>query len=270
MTQPVSSWETLIRDDVATAVTDLQLVVTMHLDRVRRMVTRPDVVRGELGALAIVLSRAAVLIGPEPTLPAIAALMEFLPTGRDSVLGEDKGYRADATEQLLRYVNIALACGRQLPGELASIEAELISAVVPGGRRLPIDVALHLAFASLAIGRADWAREFLDERAPSDFKPSARFRNDIIGFLLYVASVLETGETETAVAPAWLQFVDDFPIRLAARYVGWQDLLWAARAVHNLDTGRQEPAAQPLYDLVWNNYGRPAGLESPAENGSSA
>jgi hypothetical protein len=64
--------------------------------------------------------------------------------------------------------------------------------------------------------------------------PGRSFGFDVPGFARYLAVAVATGAKAADVAPAWGAFVSAFPRKLAAKTLGWTDLMWAGRSYYHL------------------------------------
>jgi hypothetical protein len=229
---------------------------TRYVDETLAMV--PQVVadmRGEdrsvgLHPLAVNLARCVIVAGLDRCRPMVRMAGDAL----DQVLSDFAGGIDDGNVFLaagvLNFANLLRCSGERVPAEVD--EPAWLAAIAPHKKMLEEKRQHSLALASLAVGESELVPKFIGGgKLPKTFKPGEAFQFNVQGFVRYMAVAMNHGAAAEDVGPAWGEFVQVFPRKLATKTLDWIDLFWATRAflVHfeKRDAGE---VAQDLYDYV--------------------
>jgi len=135
---------------------------------------------------------------------------------------------------LLHILNVAACMGRCEDGDADAGRARDWLTAVAGVRSgIGESTRREAAFAALGFGLPHLAVELLDAPdLPDRVEPGRPVGPALGDFVWYVAAAQRCGLDRDAVAPAWRDFVTDFPMKLEVGTASWPGLVAAGRAVH--------------------------------------
>jgi hypothetical protein len=203
-----------------------------------------------LHPLAVNLARCVVVAGLDRCRSSIqmagAALEAVISDFAEGITGSNAFLAAG----VLNFANLLRCSGERVPAEVD--EPAWLAAIVPHKKMLEEKRQHSLALASLAAGETELVPKFIGGgKLPKTFKPGETFQFNVQGFARYMAVAIEHGAAAEDVGPAWGEFVQVFPRKLATNTLDWPDLFYATRAflVHFEKRDASE-VAQDLYDYV--------------------
>jgi hypothetical protein len=153
---------------------------------------------------------------------------------------------------VLNCINVVRCCGGALPPNTPQVEKDWPPQPAQDKKDLTEDESRGLAFASLAASNIDLALIFIGGGAlPQRFRPGEKFQFNVQGFVRYLAAAIRQRATAEDIEPAWRDFIDCFPRKLASGTLDWIDLMWAARVVMvHFEHRPVNTAAEALHKLV--------------------
>jgi hypothetical protein len=195
---------------------------------------------------------AAVALGPEEFLPLFPPLDKHLGSSLRELGSDITGDDVVRALGLLNYLNIARCCGAQVPRKAVGLEQKWLPQLAQFSDGYTEGESKTLALAALAAARPDLVPAFIGGRAlPSNIKPGETFQFNVQGFVRYIAVAMREGAAPEAVEPAWRDFVECFPRKLASQTLRWVDLLWAARAMmEHFERRPAETVAAALHEFL--------------------
>jgi hypothetical protein len=201
-------------------------------------------------SLASHLARCLVCAGVDRCESAIDAvakkLDEALPDFRKGI-DRNNAYEASG---VLDFVNLLRCLGKPVPKSID--EAGWLAQIAPHEKLFSEKRNAALALAALATGQTELVPKFIGGgKLPKTFKPGETFQFNVQGFARYLAVAIDHGAAAEDAGPAWGEFVQVFPRKLATNTLDWPDLFYATRAflVH-LEKRDAGEVAQDLYDYV--------------------
>jgi len=244
------TWPELVADSQPIAHHSLEAVRDIHELMAS---TKPNCpVSGYFQALAETFAKAAIVLGSEKALRSFSAFDEFLQRAVDEFIPEIKKGHSLSAIGLLNYLNVCVSCGIAVSARLTEIEADWLSQTAKHKRDLTESESRHIAFAALAIGALDLVPTFIGGGALSQrFRPGETFQFNTQGFVRYIAVAILSGAKAEDIEPAWRDFLDCFPRKLASETLDWVDLMWAARTM--MEHFEHQPVtvvAENLHKLV--------------------
>lgn len=224
------TWPKLVPDSQPSARYTLTVVKDLHESMASTTAgrLRSDEFLGIDNALA----RVAIILGPSEALPALSLFNQFLGPAVEE-LGQKikKGHLVSAIS-ILNYVVVATCCASDLPGQATALEAVWLPRIAQCKRDLTESESKHMAFAALASGALDLVPTFIGGGAlPQRFRPGETFQFNTQGFVRYMAVAMLSRAKAEDIEPAWRDFLDCFPRKLASETLDWVDLMWAARTM---------------------------------------
>lgn len=223
-----------------------------RLPEILETVRPPFTIAARFGSPAADLAHAAAVLGPEECLPALGLLEPFVPSAcAEMENGIDEALARPAVF-LLDYINLARTCGGKVPAIAVELEFDILKSVVRFAESFEDTRCQILALAAVATGLTPLVPQYLaGDPMPDAVAAGEVFFFDFRGFTRYLAVAFEQGLTADDVAPAWRNFVESFPRKLAAGTADWIDLFWAARAYLTLFERRPvETVAGSLHEMV--------------------
>ena len=202
----------------------------------------------KLASAADSLSSAAIVLGPEGCLPFFPLLADYFDRAvADFKSGVARGASVRALG-LLNYLNLARCCGAEVPRSADGLEQAWLPQLAKFAGDFTEEESKTLAFAALGAALPDLVPAVIGGGAlPSSFEPGKSFQFNVQGFAHYVASAMLAEATPEQVEPAWHDFVENFPRKLASQTLRWVDLMWAARAM--MEHIEHRPAATTASEL---------------------
>jgi hypothetical protein len=184
-----------------------------------------------LGGPSIILASAAVVLGPASCAPYFKVLLPLLPRVIAELRAELEE-NTTAAKNVLSFANAARCCGASLPADAQALEPNWLPRLADQLDDLDELERQTLAFAALAAGRADLGMRYIGGGPLStQVTPGETFGFDVQRFVRYLATAYVQNVSHADIELAWLDFVHQFPYKLAADTLSWPDLLWAARVV---------------------------------------
>jgi hypothetical protein len=203
-----------------------------------RTVRAPDTAAARLGGVDTSISAVLALAGPAPLQQLLAQVAPELPGVLAALKPRPTESQARSALWALSYLNAARCAGSVVPDDTTLAEAEWLGTLASSRTRFNEPEQHALALAACACGQPGLVTSILDAPPPEPFVPGVSFGFNVPDFVRYLAAAIEAGHTYDAVEPAWLDFVQRFPIKLDAQMLDWPALLWAARAVYATLGGR--------------------------------
>lgn len=147
-------------------------------------------------------------------------------------------------------MNAARCCGADVDFSDEQI-AEWIEKMMPHKEALTEFERETLALASLMSGRTVLVIAFLDDEPGERFCPRPRLRAERSRHDSLSPCAQKHRAEARDIEPAWRDFLQAFPRRLAAKTLTWPDLAWAARAYYCEFFGAESSQVLPsLYNEV--------------------
>ncbi len=248
------SWPGLLQETDARLDRDLRLLLESDLKR-----AIADRSSGELaarfGSLGDRLARVAVVRGARACWSVAEAYNPLFPEASIEVEPlTDSAMTADMLK-LLAYLNAVWCCGTRGPTNAETLEQRWLPLILEHKRDLYEEKRNSTAFAAVAAGMAELTPALIGGPLTKRVKAGARFGGNLTGFIRYLASAIAVRVEAPTVMDAWYDFVNDFPVKLAAETCKWSDLLWCARAVMvHIEHRPVETVADALHELVTTEF----------------
>lgn len=221
-------------------------LATAAVERMKTCIPQTPMGRHFMG-LGEVMSRIAILVGPQVCRPIIAAHAPFYAVAcEQAAQAGAEGGSPLIQVALLSYGNVAYCIGDS--PLLSSVDEQaMVERAIQGKEDFDDFEDEGLAAACIAVGLPERAIAVLRHKAPPPFKPGQKFGPNLAGLLDYLCAGLKIGASEQDVLPAWESMHAMFPRNLAAKTVRWSTLLWIARTVFGRIGGR--PAAEIIGEV---------------------
>lgn len=210
-----------------------------------------------LGGACGPLAEVAVLHGPAACLPAIAL---YSPHIAEAITDADARYAAApekwslARLSFLTFVQELRCCGQALPPEADGLGPRWLERLLAIRLRMEERDRLKAGFTCILQGRTDLVRRYVrGGPLPRRLRPGQRFGRDMTALVRYLAVAAETQAEAEAIAPAWEEFLSQFPYLYTHRpvIVNWPHLLLCGAIVLSV-VGRQPvgAVAEDVHSLV--------------------
>ncbi len=218
-----------------------------------------------LGGASRQLAEVAVLHGPSACLPAIAL---YTPHVSEAIMQADSRYAAGSENWSLTKLSFLtflqeLRCfGQALPLDAEGAEARWLERLLAIRPRMEEADRFEAGFICILQGRTDLVRRFVrGGPLPRRLRPGQLFGRDIAALVRYLAVAVETQAGMDAIAPAWDDFLVQFPYLHTYRPVilNWYHLLLCGTIVLSV-VGRRPRGT--VADEVHNLVLRLAGAEN--------
>jgi hypothetical protein len=224
------TWPELVADSQPVAHHSLEAVKDIHELMASAEPKRP--VSGYFQALAETFAKAAILLGSEKALRSFSSFDEFLQRAVDEFIPEIRKGHSFSAIGLLNYLNVCVCCGIAVSARFTEAEAGWLAQIAKHKRDLTESELRHLAFAALAGGALDLVPTFIGGGTlPQRFTPGETFQFNTQGFVRYIAVAMLSSAKAEDIEPAWRDFQECFPRKLASETLDWVDLMWAARTM---------------------------------------
>lgn len=186
-----------------------------------------------------IVTRLAILMGPESCRPILADLAPFFAAAVEDAKHEGtSGAEPLILLSVLSYGNVARCMGDSpLPPATEQAMAEL---AVRGKKVLDEFDREALAMACLAVGLPARALAVFGHKEPPPFKPGETFSQNVNGLLDYLYAAMKIGASAQDVQAAWESMHGAFPRKLSSKTIKWSTLLWVARVVLGRIGGRPD------------------------------
>lgn len=228
-----TTWSELLEKFRARNEEEIHSQSTTAIIRIRDRNPRVPVSEGFLGVDQI-LSRVAILVGPQACYPVFHAQAAFFV----EALAEEKkasGRKASAlvTTSLLAYINVARCIGFPLPAELSSGVAEQEMALRAVNTRDELNEfdQEELAASCVALKLYQEAFDILEHYEPSPFVPGQVFGPNLAGLISYLCAASKSSVCWQDLEPAWYDLLTNAPRIFSAEAMSWSTFLWLARLI---------------------------------------
>jgi hypothetical protein len=153
----------------------------------------------------------------------------------------------DAAHQIASFALIAECTGVPRPRE---IDAGLLTPLMPARKEFFDPQRRSMALAALALRDTATALAFLDAKPASYEQPRLQFEFNIYELIRYLAAAIDQRRPADWIEPAWLEYLNLFPMHLAADAAAWPDLFMFARVLAELRGDRISDIADDLHARV--------------------
>jgi hypothetical protein len=248
MNDPIpTTWPALAAQAEPLTGVTLQRLSLMAKSVAKRKPERP--IAGDLVVPSLALCQIAVVSGPLQCANGISLFSDLVRRAIDDL---EKGLarrNPAAAMGPLQFENAAHACGHAVAQKLLSPVTDNLHTLVSEREHLNEFKCQTLAFACVAHARSDLVRDLIPHDIfPDQFEPGSKFGFNEQAFIGYLVSALEAGAQRSDVLPAWVDFLAWFPRKLAAETLIWDDVVFAARAIHTHFGGdRDQTVAEWLH-----------------------
>jgi hypothetical protein len=224
------TWSELVPDSQPSATHTLTAVKDLHESMASTAAGR--LISDEFLGLANALARVAIILGPSEALSAVSLFNRFLGSAIEELSPEVKKGHVVSAISMLNYAVVAACCASDLPEQATTLEAVWLPQIAKYKHDLTESESKYMAFAALASGALDLVPTFIGGGAlPQRFRPGETFQFNTQGFVRYIAVAMLSGTKVEDIEPAWRDFLDCFPRKLASETLDWVDLMWAARTM---------------------------------------
>jgi hypothetical protein len=193
-----------------------------------------------------VLACGLVLCGSDATRPLIEGFHPFLPR----VVAALDATRMRAARAAHFIANFALVAECAGTPRLPAFDSGLLKPLVPGREEFFDAQRRSMALTCLALGDTATALRFLDVRPAAYDEPRVAFEFNLHELIRYLAAALDQRWPADWVEPAWLEYLNLFPLHLAADAAEWPDLFMFARVLAALRGDRIADIADDLHARV--------------------
>ena len=216
-------------------------LVTTAVERMKNRIPQSPLGRQFLGVEEM-LSRLAILVGPESCRPILATQAPFYATAiEQAAQAGTPGASALIQLALLSYGNVARCIGDSFSFPFSSMDEQaMVERLIRGSSKLNEFEQEALAAACLAVGLPEQAIKVLEYGEPPPFKPGEKFDVNVGGCIHYLCAAMRSGAAEQDVQVAWEALHAKFPRILAAKVIKWSTLLCVGRVVLGRIGGRPD------------------------------
>lgn len=152
-----------------------------------------------------------------------------------------------SAHELANYVLIAECTGTPRP---ANFDGALLKPLVARRKDYFDAQRRSMAFTSLALGDTATALAFLDAKPAAYEQPRLSFEFNTYELIRYLAAALEKRRPADWTEPAWLEYLETFPLHLAADAAEWPDIFMFARVLAELRGDKIADIADDLHARV--------------------
>jgi hypothetical protein len=192
------------------------------------------------------LARGCLFVGAAATREVVAACHPSVARVL-GVLDDMKRKDTAIVHHVVNFALIAECIGTPRP---AGVDADRMKPLV-AKRAEHFDAARRsMAFTSLALGDAPTALAFLDAKPASYEQPRLSFEFNLYELIRYLAAALDRRWPADWIEPAWLEYLEGFPLHLAADAAEWPDLFMFARVLAALRGDKVADIADDLHARV--------------------
>lgn len=227
---------------IPTTWTELMETRSEHLnaalDRLPRTAKRftktaaPLVPADALRGVAMLLSGVAALRGVTAAKQHADLFLPHLPAAVESVTTENEADYV-TVDGVVWFVNLSETAGFTRPDAYTPAVRNWIDALATPAASFERPNRHSLAFSALAFEDDARVPDFLGEPIAPNAPPGATFQFDYPSLIAYIAAACRDRATPEAVQPAWLDFLQSFPYKLATEAVEWPVLFTAGRIVYH-------------------------------------
>jgi hypothetical protein len=200
----------------------------------------------------VTVAHAAVIFGPASCAEAFKILMPLVPGVMADFENGITEFNAVPGVHLLTFFNTAQCCDVELPSQARDAERLWLHRFGPHEQSLTERERYLIAFAAIATDQTELVPSLVGGGAlPTTLTSGQTFDFNVQGFIRYLATARRNNAAYHDIAPAWLNFVDRFPHKRAARTLDWPHLVYAARVVATFNPDIPiGTVAQSLHQLV--------------------
>lgn len=174
----------------------------------------------------------AIILGPSEALPVLSLFNSQLDPAVKELGQEVEKHDVVSAMGIMKYASVAICCGSDLPRGALHLEETWLPQIAKFRRDLTESESRHMALAALACRKLELVPSFIRGGAlPKRFRPGETFQFNAHGFVRYLAVAMLAHAKAEDIEPAWYDFLQCFPRKLASETLNWIDLLWVARTV---------------------------------------
>ena len=171
-----------------------------------------------------------------PVLPQVAAALTA------------DGLQSDrVAHEILNFALIAECSGTRRPH---GFDSKMLPPLLAEREELSDAQLRSIAFTALALRDTATARAFIDADPISYQQPIVRFEFNLFELLRYLADAIDRRRPADWIEPAWLEYLNLFPLHLAADAASWPDLFCFARVLADLRGEKMQAVADDLHARI--------------------
>ncbi|NHZ89620.1 hypothetical protein F2P45_11435 [Massilia sp. CCM 8733] len=205
-----------------------------------------DVLAGTFAGVDMVLARAILCCGNAEARPLILLMHPFVP----NALAALDSFELEHTQTAKRILSFALlAQCTGVPRPEASDSAPL-KPLLPARAELSAKQQRSVALLALAMHDTATARAFIDAEPATYAQPVLSLEFNLYELIRYLADALDQQRPADWIEPAWLEYLEEFPLHLASDAAEWPDLFYFARILANVRGDKVSDIADDLHARV--------------------
>jgi hypothetical protein len=152
-----------------------------------------------------------------------------------------------AALRLLNFSLVAECAGKKRP---PALDTTLLKPLLPVRKSFGDAQRRSAAFAALALQDTATALAFIDAAPAKYNQPVLKFEFNIFELIRYLAAAIDQRRPSDWIEPAWLEYLEGFPLHLAAEAAEWPDLFNFARVLAQLRGDRIDGIADDLHARI--------------------
>lgn len=192
----------------------------------------PLVPADDLRGFSMLLAQLVAARGVRATQPHFEFFMPLASGAAESVTtDQDADYVT--VDGVVWFINLTETTGLAPVGAFDDAVESWLAALAPLAASFDRPDRLSLAFSALAFEIDDAVPRIMGEPLPANAPPGVAFQFDYPSLLGYLAAACRDRAGFDAVQPAWLDFLESFPYKIAAKSVEWPVLFSVARVVYH-------------------------------------
>lgn len=193
-----------------------------------------------------VFARGCIVNGSRAAQAAMEKYLESLPRARKALVSVDASKSAVAY-QLANLALIGECTGK--PGPAAG-DIGLLKPLVRERHSFSDSRRRSMALTALALRDTATALALLDAKPAAYDEPRLSFEFNIHELIRYLAAALDMRRPADWIEPAWLEYLENFPLHLAAQAAEWPDLFMFARVLAELRGDKIADIADDLHARI--------------------
>ena len=212
-----------------------------------------DIADLEAGALAgafagadNVLARAILCCGSAAARPLVSLMDPLVPNAL-AALDSFEREHSQAAKRIQSFALLVQCTGVLRP---EGSDSTPLKPLLPARAELSARQQRSAALLALAMHDTATARAFIDAEPAAYAEPVLGFEFNLYALVGYLADALDKQRPADWIAPAWLEYIEEFPLHLAADAAEWPDLFYFARIVAYLSGDRVGAIADDLHARV--------------------
>jgi hypothetical protein len=199
-------------------------MLDVHLERAEELASEPSGIEiaNNFGGSSASLAPSVIVLGSSPCLPVLNGWMSLVPRAIAAIDADFQYFYA--AYDILSFLVTAECAGLTLPTEAYGVEARWLPLLANEQQTFSEPEQQTLALIALQAAQPAIAARFIGESS-QPFRPGQRFEFNFRYFIRYLVQAWRNQAVPEDVFPAWYQFIELFPYKLAAETVQWIDLL---------------------------------------------